>query len=561
MTFRSGIVSPKPSWVQSAYRLPATIVIFVLSFGMVASSHAADPPPIHPDGIRGALVIAGGGKLPASAKERFLKLAGGDSAKLVIVPTAATDAVLDKGDAALNSWRECGASKLTLLHTRSRDQANDPEFLVPLMEATGVWFDGGSQARIAEAYVGTKFETELNAVLERGGVVGGTSAGAAIMSRVMIAQGNPVAEIKTGFNLLPGCILDQHFTERKRKPRLIGAIEIHPELFGLGIDEGTAIVAQGRDIEVIGANQVTICLGKSGNRPAREIELPNGEKTDLTRWRRAALARTLAAFPPEQPPEPRVPHGSLLIVGGGGMTPEMIEKFIELAGGPDAPIVVLPTANPDPLPTPPRDGKFLERAGCKHVTTLSARSAKEVASPEFLAALKEAKGVWFGGGRQWRFVDAYEGTPAVAAFHDVLTRGGVIGGSSAGATIQGDFLVRGSPLGNQEMMAEGYERGFAFLPGTAIDQHFTQRKRQPDMLAVMETHPQLLGIGLDETTAIIVRDHVAEVIGKDQVHFYNTRLKTEDGKPTCISLPTGKQFDLVARQEIVLPEKTETNQE
>src|SRR5258708_39264612 len=97
--------------------------------------------------------------------------------------------------------------------------------------------------------------------------------------------------------------------------------------------------------------------------------------------------------------------------------------------------------------------------------------------------------------------------------HGVLRRGGVSGGSSAGATIQGDYLVRGSPLGNEEMMAAGYEHGFAFLPGTAIDQHFAQRNRFADLSKVVAAHPQLLGIGLDESTAIIVQGHIAEVVG------------------------------------------------
>jgi cyanophycinase len=301
---------------------------------------------------------------------------------------------------------------------------------------------------------------------------------------------------------------------------------------------------------VVGDHNVTICLAKSASRPAREIVLSDGDQTDLTRWRYAAFARTQPEFPLAQPAAPRAEKGSLLIVGGGGMTPEMVQRFIDLAGGPESPIVVLPTANPEPLRKPPLDGRFLVRAGCKHVTTLSARSLADVSSPEFLNSIKEAKGVWFGGGRQWRFVDAYADSPAIAAFHDVLQRGGVIGGSSAGATIQGEYLLRGSPQGNEEMMVEGYERGFAFLPGTAIDQHFTQRKRQPDMLYVMTAFPQLLGIGLDETTAIVVQDNIAEVLGEHEVHFYDKKIKTDDGKPTCVSLPAGKKFDLVSRMEL-----------
>ncbi|MBI3864273.1 MAG: Type 1 glutamine amidotransferase-like domain-containing protein [Planctomycetia bacterium] len=135
----------------------------------------------------------------------------------------------------------------------------------------------------------------------------------------------------------------------------------------------------------------------------------------------------------------------------------------------------------------------------------------------------------------------------------MLRRGGVIGGSSAGATIQGDYLVRGSPLGNEDMMAAGYERGFAFLPGTAIDQHFAQRKRFRDMTGVVAAHPQLLGIGLDETTAIVVQGHVAEVVGKNKVHFYDRTKPVADGEPDYVSVSAGQKYDLVARRVEAAP--------
>lgn len=508
------------------------------------------PDRIDPSGIRGALVISGGGKLPKEAKEKFLKLAGGKDARLVVIPTARDDSDLANADAGLKTWQEDNPSSVLLVHTRSRQDADTEAIYGPLKTATAVWFDGGSQSRIAEAYLGTAVERELLGVLQRGGVIGGTSAGAAIMSRVMIAQGNPVADVKAGLDLLPGCVIDQHFTQRNRKPRLLGVLEKHPQLFGMGIDEGTAVIVHGRNMEVVGSGQITICLAKSTDRPVREIAFKGGERTDLTRWRLAAQARTRPSFPPAQNADPRVGQGSLVIVGGGGMTPEIVNRFIELAGGPESTIVVLPTANEDPLPDMPRDGKFLERAGCKHVVTLSGRTLEQVSSPEFLAALKAARGVWFGGGRQWRFVDAYAGTPAAEAFHDVLRRGGVIGGSSAGATIQGEYLVRGSPQGNQEMMAEGYERGLAFLPGTAIDQHFTQRKREPDLVGVMTTFPQLLGIGLDETTAIIVQGQVAEVMGKNRAHFFDARYWPSDELPICVTLEAGQRYDLVERRTL-----------
>jgi cyanophycinase len=166
-----------------------------------------------------------------------------------------------------------------------------------------------------------------------------------------------------------------------------------------------------------------------------------------------------------------------------------------------------------------------------------------------------------GGGRQWRFIDCYSGTKGEKLLRDVLARGGVIGGSSAGATIQGDFLVRGSVLGNEEMMAEGYERGLAFLPGSAIDQHFSQRKRFADMTSVMQRHPQLLGIGIDEATAVVVQGDTAQILGRGNAHFYDYRNReaaTNSGgsgvSPAVvldyITVKAGEKFNLVNREKI-----------
>jgi cyanophycinase len=210
-----------------------------------------------------------------------------------------------------------------------------------------------------------------------------------------------------------------------------------------------------------------------------------------------------------------------MIVGGGTMPPEIVERFLTLAGGRKAKIVVLPTGVPR-SETSREVPRFLNADRVESIVVLEQRGA-EVATEEFRTAIQGATGVWFGGGRQWNFVDAYEETPAVELFRDVLRRGGVIGGSSAGATIQGEFLVRGHPMGNTVMMAEGYERGFGFLPGVAIDQHFTQRSRQRDLLTVIQRHPKLLGIGIDEGTAIVVTGSVAEVIGLHAVHFVSAR--------------------------------------
>jgi cyanophycinase len=505
-------------------------------------------PRLDPAGIDGSLVICGGGNIPKAATERFMELAGGKGAKLVIIPTARFDADQVKQDEVVSQWKDRGPASVVALHTRSREISDQRAFVAPLAKATGVWFEGGSQDRIADAYVGTAVERELSALLKRGGVIGGTSAGAAIMSRVMIAGGNPEAKTMQGLDLLPGAVIDQHFLKRNRKPRLNGVLARHPGLVGVGIDEGTALVVRGRELRVLGESTLTICLAGSKDRPPRELELRPGATSDWTMFRRAAIARTQPMFPPKVVSAPEVAGpGSLVIVGGGQMPEEIVKKFIALAGGPDALIVVLPTASPDPVPKV-GEANIFTRAGARNVKVLPARKLKDVEEPNNLKVLEQARGIWFGGGRQWRFIDAYGGTKAEKLFHDVLTRGGVIGGSSAGATIQGEYLCRGSPLGPEEMMCEGYERGLEFLPGVAIDQHFTQRKRFPDMTKLMKSYPQFLGIGLDEGTALVVKGHKAVVMGRGKVHLYDRCKPVEPLKPDHESFPAGSEYDLRERR-------------
>ena len=131
----------------------------------------------------------------------------------------------------------------------------------------------------------------------------------------------------------------------------------------------------------------------------------------------------------------------------------------------------------------------------------------------------------------------------------MLSRGGAIGGSSAGASIQSEYMPRGHPLGNTVMAAEGYERGFGYLPGAAVDQHFFARKRTADMTGLMRQYPQFLGIGIDEGTALVVTGSTAEVIGKSKVAFYDTR-KQADSETDYEEVKAGEKYDLKKRAKI-----------
>lgn len=262
---------------------------------------------------------------------------------------------------------------------------------------------------------------------------------------------------------------------------------------------------------------------------------------DLTAARRALVERQLPAFPAETDYQPKLANGSLVIVGGGGASPEIWDKFIELAGGKEARIVILPTAVEEPEYEDDYEAKILRRRGAKEVRILPQNARDEVSKPEYLEQLRNATGIWFGGGRQWRFVDAYWGTPAWGEIKQVLARGGVIGGSSAGATIQGDLLVRGSPLGNQIMVADGYRRGLGLLEGVAIDQHFKQRNRFDDLAAVVKRFPKIYGIGIDESTALVVQSpNHCSVLGQGSVWLS----MPSTGQREFVEHASGEKFEL-----------------
>jgi cyanophycinase len=358
----------------------------------------------------------------------------------------------------------------------------------------------------------------------------------------------------TALDTLPGAIVHCGPINDERRARMIAAVTEHPDRVGFCLPPGTTVLIRGRQIRLVEGPTAIVMLAAGAGRPLREFELATGATHDLTMLRRAAIERSLANFPPRVLPPPRVEHGALFIHGGGEMPPDVVQRFIDLAGGKDSPIVVLPIAAEGNLPDDAsRDTRALTRAGATNVTSLRARSRSDVESPEFAAAVSAARGLWFNGGRQWRFVDAYMGTNAEELFRDVLRRGGVIGGSSAGASIQSQYMPRGSPLGNTDMMAEGYERGLGFLPGVAVDQHFTQRRRHSDMTGLMRRYPQILGIGLDEGTAIIVRDSTAETIGRGKVHFYDYRTGSPGGERDYVTAESGQRYELVGRALISSP--------
>ena len=230
--------------------------------------------------------------------------------------------------------------------------------------------------------------------------------------------------------------------------------------------------------------------------------------------------------------------GTLVIVGGNDKDRLCFNRFVELAGGKDARIVVVTTASSSSEKYNYLNGTQIkamrESMDLTQLRALHTHDRTVADTEEFIEPLKKADAVWFTGGRQWRLADAYAGTRTEKAFKQLLSRGGVIGGSSAGATIQGSYLMRGDTNGSSILLGN-HQHGFGFLRNAAIDQHVIPRFRHFDLTKVL-TDPEgkmdkshdrsaLLGIGLDEGTGIVVRQDKCEVIGKRDgvVLIYNPK--------------------------------------
>ncbi len=250
--------------------------------------------------------------------------------------------------------------------------------------------------------------------------------------------------------------------------------------------------------------------------------------------------------------------GTLILTGGDQETG--IKEFVTLAGGPDANIVYIPTAASslrlpsgliwewlytDELPanTPEFKQELCKMFGVKNITILHTRNQKTANSKEFVEPLRKAQGVWLSGGNPGRLSQAYLGTRTQREIEAVLERGGVVSGNSAGAIIQGSYVIRGNP-DKPVLMVKGRERGFALLKNVAVNPHLSEAMRQSELITIVDLHPKLLGIGIDEKAAILVKGDRFEVFGQGRVAIYDNQ---KHGSNWYYWLSPGDRFDLRTR--------------
>lgn len=273
----------------------------------------------------GPLVVIGGAEdklRRTTVLRRFVALAGGSHARIVVLPTASSVGP-EMVEVYTDVFTRLGAASVTSVRPGGRREADDPVPASVLRDATGVFMTGGNQLKLAQWVVGTTLGDAILAVHRRGAVVAGTSAGASIMSTHMISQGNEgitprqrSSQLTAGLGLLDRVVVDQHFDQRSRFGRLMSVVATSPSLLGVGIDENTAaVVTEQRWLEVVGSGSVFVVDAHRAVSDAHEARrgaplllsgavvhtLPSGARFDLAR-------RELVSFTQKHGERTGVPH-------------------------------------------------------------------------------------------------------------------------------------------------------------------------------------------------------------------------------------------------------------
>lgn len=485
--------------------------------------------------LDGSLMLAGQGQLTDAALDAFLHLCGGASADIAVVATKASPQ-------SIGRWTERGAASVLPIRKRT---AVDEKLALGMLEVEGVWFEDGADALVDEPL----FVALVRNVLAKGGAVGGQNEGA-----LALVSGT---DDGGGLAVLPGSVvrlLDTADPDGSQRA-LDDALTAGDGLVGWQIPAATALVVhRGRRVAAVGAGRVVAQVAGTDDWPARRASVEAqdvfdhgdqlGYGLDLLGWLRSARDRTEPVFPPAKPPSPAIAEGTVILSGGGGVQSPTWRRFIDAAGGTGATIVCIPSAahfSPDEK-VRSYSARQLRDHGCTAVHIVHVSDPLDAdRDSRTLALLEQATGVWIDGGRTFRMMDGFQNTRSAALMHAVLARGGVVGGSSAGCQVAGDFLVRGNPRSNRTLVFDGYTRGFGFMQGVIVDAHFIQRDRPEPFAELMRDYPQMLGIGVDEDTALVVTGSVAEVLGPNAVSFY-------DGTKAPVVLREGQTYDVAARR-------------
>lgn len=497
--------------------------------------------------IRGSLILCGAGEFPDHIFKSFAHLAQINdpaSDKFVMVFCD------NPKQRAFKTLKSLAGDKVELVDCSSDDSLRKiPDGIRDrVKKCSGVWLDLTSPPS-AEKYAALM----VREVLEQGKAVGAAGTWASHMLSISPTGGDPWA----GLQLIPHCRM--HLVKDNNSEPPEGSSLEEGMVHWLVPDKTALILLEGKTATSHGDYLVRMVTVPFQGEPVKvALNLTDIDNEDRFAGSKLIDEMRSARFRPG-PREPFRPDftspekGTLILSGGGGVSVDTFKLFIEAAGGKEARFVCIPTAGDDHDTS--YSARRLTDMGCKHVSILHTRDQAVADSDErILKMLDEANGVWIDGGRTYRVMQAYENTQVQKRIHALLQRGGVFGGSSAGCQLVSEFLVRGNPETANQLEFPLFNRGLGLLTGVILDAHFRQRHREYEFGYLVLLHPELLGIGVDEGTSIVVKSEIATVVGTNGVTFFDaTRPVSTSGKtsvPTQTFLKSGSRYNLKTRQPI-----------
>lgn len=268
--------------------------------------------------------------------------------------------------------------------------------------------------------------------------------------------------------------------------------------------------------------------------------------------RRGAMllcAASLVLVVPGRAEPPAAGPTRLVAIGGGERPAAAMARFVDWAGGPDAPILVVTWASGEPAESFVALRDELTAVGARKVRQAPMPPFDTASRPSVLASIREAAGIFFSGGDQARIMDVCGDAEILAAIRSRHAAGVVIGGTSAGtAAMSTPMITGGGDLTVIDASQVEVREGLSLLPGAVLDQHFVRRQRQNRLFGVVLDHPELLGLGVDEDTALAVSaGRWAEVLGRGVVLAVAAR--GTDSLSVDVLRP-GQAYDLAKRERI-----------
>ena len=497
--------------------------------------------------IRGSLILCGAGEFPDHIFKTFAHLAQ------INDPASDKFAIVfcdNSKQRAFKTLKSLVGDKVELVDCSSDNLLRKIPDAVRdrVKKCSGVWLDLTSPPS-AERYAALM----VPEVFEQGKVVGAAGTWASQMLSISPTGGDSW----TGLQLTPHCRM--HLVKDYKHEPLEASLLEKGMVHWLVPDETALILHEGRTATSHGsflAWMVTVPL--QGEPVKKVLNLTSIDSDDSFEGSSLKTEIRKSRFRPELHPPFRtdftsLEKGTLILNGGGGVSDETFNLFVEAAGGKEARFVCIPTAGDDDDDS--YSARKLTTLGCKHVSILHTRDpAVADSDQQVLKMLDEANGIWIDGGRTYRVMEAYENTQVQKKIYAILQRGGVFGGSSAGCQLASEFLVRGNPETSDQLEFPLYNRGLGLLTGVILDAHFRQRHREYEFGYLVLLHPELLGIGVDEGTSIVVKGEIATVVGANGVTFFDATKPVSKGGnfsvPTQTFLKSGSRFNLRTRQPI-----------